>query len=141
MKPRPNRANRLSGFAGWLIHRRLVPRHHTPNFVRWVERFLDLAKVRPRQSWQDTLRVFLEDLSEGRLPDWQIRQAADAVGLYCGQFLRSEGASPEGSWPGDQPPRDQPPCAEPPGEPAAVFTEMERLLRLRHYSPRTQRIH
>ncbi len=139
MKPRPNRANRLSGYATWLVHRRLASRHHTPYFVRWVERFLGMVRTRPRESWQDTLRVFLEDLSDGGLPDWQIRQAADAVGLYCGQFLRSEEASREGARTGDQPPHDRPPCAEPPGEPAAAFTEMQRLLKLRHYSPRTQR--
>jgi len=30
--------------------------------------------------------VFLEDLGDGRYKPWQVRQAGDAVTLYCGQF-------------------------------------------------------
>ena len=75
-----------AGFADWLRRRRLAPEHRLPHFERWVVRFLRLARARPRESWQDTLRVFLEDLGQAGIPDWQIRQAADAVSLYCGQF-------------------------------------------------------
>jgi hypothetical protein len=81
--------NGQTDFARWLRRRRLAPDHRIPHFERWVERFLCFSKVRPVEAWQDTLRVFLEDLGEGEAPDWQICQAADAVSLYCGQFRRA----------------------------------------------------
>ncbi len=75
------------------------------------------------------MRVFLRNLEEGQTAAWQIRQAADAVNLYCGQY---------------RPPAKAPDPTEPSGTAApddagAVLLPMEDLLRLRHYSPRTQR--
>ena len=51
--------------------------------LRWFRR---LSQSRAPEDWHDPLRVFLKDLGEGQTPDWQIRQAADAVSLYCGKF-------------------------------------------------------
>jgi integron integrase len=78
--------------------------------------------------WRDTLRVFLEDLAEGQTPDWQIRQAADAVGLYCDQFQ-----------PPDVMPSTKSEQPNLPGGRQAALADMRRLLQLRHYSPRTER--
>ncbi|GAG10165.1 unnamed protein product [marine sediment metagenome] len=53
----------LGGFAARLRQRRMASDNQIPFFVRWIERFLRLSRA-----WQDTLRVFLEDLGEARLP-------------------------------------------------------------------------
>jgi hypothetical protein len=76
----------LEGFQESLRVRRLAPDYRLPYYARWVQRFLRLRASRPRETWRDTLTVFLEDLGEGHLEPWHLRQAADAVTLYCGQF-------------------------------------------------------
>ena len=74
----------LEAFERWVRARRLAPEQRLRFFVGWVERFLRLRAARKREDWQDTLSVFLEDLSQGQTRSWQLRQAADAVTLYCG---------------------------------------------------------
>jgi hypothetical protein len=76
----------LEGFQEWLRGRRLAPDFRVPYYARWVQRFLRLRASRPRETWRDTLTVFLEDLGEGQCEPWHLRQAADAVTLYCGQY-------------------------------------------------------
>ena len=115
-------------FGSWLAERRLVDERRIRYFVGWVERFLRLRAARPREAWQDTLRVFLEDLDEGQTQSWQLRQAADAVTLYCGQFCVQDVTAA---------------CAEDHNEvespePGEALKEMRRLMQLRHYSPRTE---
>jgi integron integrase len=131
---------RLNGFGDWLRTRRLAPDFKIPHFERWVERFLRMSKTRPREDWHDTLRAFIEDLSVAHMPDWQIRQAADAVSLYCGQFPgRAPGPAP-GSASGPMGAATHLATTGPAAfDPVATLAEMERLLRLRHYSPRTER--
>jgi hypothetical protein len=76
-----------NNLAAWLKERRLAADHRIPYFVRWVEGFRRFRATRPAESWGDTLRVFLGDLDDGQVPAWQIRQAADAVSLFFGQYL------------------------------------------------------
>jgi hypothetical protein len=120
--------------------------NRVPYFLKWVQRFLGMARARQGESWHDTLRVFLEDLEAGGTPDWQLRQAADAVSLYCGQFLGQDGGRSNSV--GDPPvPREDgskasdEPVADPaaPADPEALVNEVRRLLQLRHYSRRTVR--
>jgi len=161
--------NGLSGFGNWLWRRRMVPEQRIQHYEDWVGRFLRFRRARPAEAWHDTLRVFLEDLGEGQMDGWQIRQAAEAISLYCGQFLPSASthagrpalpgkASPLPSRPVEaaQIPSPRTPLAAsfPPGapspsparpapdsaaDPAVHLAEMQRVLRLRHYSHRTQR--
>ncbi|MCA9759374.1 MAG: phage integrase N-terminal SAM-like domain-containing protein [Candidatus Eisenbacteria bacterium] len=93
--------------------------------------------------------MFLHNLHEGDVPDWQIRQAADAVSLYLGQFAPGAGQDPSRSGfalsdtataspaitdpDGPSPEPDRPPDSE------SILRELDEILRLRHYSPRTQR--
>lgn len=173
----------LSGFSAWLLERRLATEQQAPILEQWLGRFLRYRQHRPAESWQDSLKTFLDDLDEGQLPAWRLRQAADAISLYFGQFRCSRlstsqplhatranfSSVPEGR-PGPPrspaaPGRDAPlnamqrvqasvsrsqqpssctnvrtePCAAQPMKPAVALAEMERLLRLRHYSPRTLR--
>ena len=204
----------LEEFAGWLRHRHMALEHQIPHLRRWVVRFLRLRASRPREVWQDTLKVFLDDLGKGNYKGWQVRQAADAVTLYCGRYCQREvtgtapvrhtsgrqvagtmgpdeeasggicaprkgrggkvraagqtgdrvrvggdgdagpGPGPGGrseSWDPIEPGRDRGdvPTAMA-GEPegagdqlthSQMLAEMRRLLRLRHYAPRTERVY
>ena len=88
----------LARFGKWLEERRLADRNEVSHYVRWVKRFVDLRRTRPREVWQDTLTVYVEDLGDGGYKPWQIRQGANAVTLFFGQFRGRSGtpASPEG---------------------------------------------
>lgn len=145
----------MDAFGQWLRDRRMAPEHRIPHFIRWVQRFQRLSRIRPREVWQDTLRVFLEDLDVGETPVWQIRQAAHAVTLYCGQFraatIRLSGDESGGSRTmgvhsttaapaaGRTDPDPHAASPSPPFDPPAALAEMQRILRVRHYSPRTER--
>jgi len=86
----------MEEFAAWLGDRGMATEYQAPHFRRWVQRFLRLRSSRPKEVWQDTLKVFLDDLDEGNCKGWQVRQAADAVTLYCGRFCEGKvtGAAP-----------------------------------------------
>ncbi len=119
----------LATFQDWVRERQLAPEHRIRFVVGWVERFLRLRATRPRENWQDTLRVFLDDLGDGKIESWQLRQAADAVTIYCGQFRE----------PADAKVSPFQYTAIESARPSQVLAEMKRLLELRHYSPRTHR--
>jgi len=155
----------LDRFSAWLMRRQLAGRLQRPHFVRWVRRFLRLARTRPHEAWTDTLTVFLEDLGAAHTPPWQVRQAAQAASLYCEQFRRLERdgrlAEAASSTADSHPPRGQhdhslpAPSAASPGpngldsasrtphvalfDAPAALAELSRILHLRHYSPRTYR--
>ena len=117
----------FEAYASWLREKRLAPDNQIRYFASWVQRFLRCRGTRPVESWQDTLRAFLQILEADGREDWQIQQAATAVSLYCGQFRRKNytGASPDGNIPSL-------------GH-AEMLAEMDRLLRLRHYAASTHR--
>ena len=158
-------ATELEAYEGWLRERRLASDHKVQFFVGWVERFLRLQSTRSAEAWQDTLRVFLEDLGEGRTQSWQLRQAADAVTLYCGQFCEREvtrmapvrhatgGSSKPTGTPDTGQSGEASEWGEASGEPDSageravaealdptqILAEMRQLMRLRHYASRTER--
>lgn len=121
------RARGRDGFIAWLKQRNLVSEKRIPFVVDWVERFMRLRSSRPRsERWKDTLELFLQDLSAGQAADFQLRQAAEAVTLYFGQYR------------GLQDPPVSPSAPTSPLTPRKALEEMSRLMRLRHYSPRTE---
>jgi hypothetical protein len=122
-------ATELEAYEEWLRAKRLTADHKVRFFVGWVERFRRLRTTRAKEAWQDTLRVFLEDLGEGRTSSWQLRQAADAVTLFCGQFREQEVAGVTTSEHATAETLDPP----------RILAEMRQLMRLRHYAVRTER--
>jgi hypothetical protein len=50
----------LEGLREWLRACRLAPDFRVPYYARWVQRFLRLRASRPRETWRDTLTVFLD---------------------------------------------------------------------------------
>ena len=126
-----DRGDPAEGFAAWLREKRLASERSLPYMVRWVQRFLRLRETRPAESWKDTLEVFLDNLGEGGTKAWLIRQAEEAVRLFCGQFRAADFSDPW--WSGS------PDDAGRTFEPTEVLRELERILRLRHYAPSTVR--
>ena len=118
----------IEGYEAWLRKRSLADERHAPFYVRWVRHFLQAQREGSDLSDADRLLEFSDVLGrDAGLEDWQRSQAIRAVDLYLKCF-RKEG--------GDA----QPMAAERGGEVAAEAVEKTRaLLRLRHYSYRTEK--
>jgi len=158
MHPTPRIHPRLQPYADWLRRKHLAGDSQIPYLLLSLERFLRFKQARPTETWQDSLRVFIEDLDNGMTSDWQLRQAADAVSLFYGQYMKTAGTPETATHTAVAPGTAQPPglavptgppgpgatdsddhSASAPFDPSRAFAEMKRLLTLRHYSPRTER--
>jgi len=111
-------------FSEWLSERKLAVSHRIRFYVQWVERFERFRKGH-REGWRDSLRLFVESLDAQDMEDWRVRQAAESVELYFGQFAPDEGGAGAIADPGGD------------NQGRTWLVELERILRLRHYSPRT----
>ena len=122
----------LDRFAEYLLKEKLVPEKNAPYFVRWVRRFLQTRIASPSNSLRDRVQEFLEGLQKGGMwEDWQVEQAERALRLYFHNF---QGA---GDW------HRRTTSANVISDEGlvlavAALTEMRRLLRLKHYSYRTE---
>jgi integrase-like protein len=121
------RVAQLTGFMEWLRDRNLASTKRIPHYARWVQNFLRYRGMRPREAWQDSLQAFVTELeADPRKLDWHIQQAGEAVSLYFAQFR--VGDATRVSREGDRRIVGH----------AETIAEMERLMQLRHYAPRTQ---
>ena len=116
-------------FEEWLRQHNLLPDSRIPYAIAWVERFLRLRTRLPRETWRDSLEAFLTDLGEGRVEDWQLRQAAEAITLCFAQYREQVVTQLS---PGEH-------GLVPPASKEDTLSHMQRILRLRHYSPRTEK--
>jgi len=96
-----------------------------------VDRFLAFQARMPATPWKTALDVYVEYLDRDGAPDWQSRQAGDAIVLYFTQFLsvaeeKSAARVVERSGAAAY-------------EPEAALREMRRLLGLEHYARSTTR--
>ncbi len=118
----------LGRFAEHLLRSRLVPVKHAPFYVKWVRRFLLQDQAHTGMSLEDRLTAFLDDLGP-QVADWQRDQAEKAVRLYCTNYLKAAGnlaiveLKPDASGSLCQ---------------AEVQAAVRKLIRLRHYSYRTE---
>lgn len=120
----------LQEYGEFLLRARLVREQAAPHCVWWVRRFL--ARDASDEPLADQARRFCDDLQrQGRVPDWQVRQAEQSLRMFFVNFLKrpdwqrqSSAASVGGA--------DQ-------VNPLAALEELRRRLRIRHYSYRTER--
>jgi integron integrase len=125
------RHNILPEFENFLISRQLVPEKNVPLYAIWVGKFLSFLDLNRNINEKSTLLIFIEQLkNQGNVKDWQLKQAEAAVKLYKEHFLGD--AVPGGKHEVDirtihLPNRDQ------------ALDKMRQLLRLKHYSYRTER--
>ena len=116
-------------FATYLRQRRLTPEAHIPFYVKWVQRFLaadlPLIATAPR----DKLQAFENLLAKNSaIPEWQVRQAVRAVELYLKVFTPAASTGPASSMEGEKAI----------SEAETVYAQMRDLIRVRHYSYRTE---
>jgi hypothetical protein len=128
----------LDDVAAYLKERHLLDDRHLPYYVRWLQRFLAGPGGDASLSAEDAHRAFLERLDRsGDVPEWQVRQAARAVELLQKHYIRyrvESAPAPVGS-PATE---GLPPVPTSPTTLDAGIAEVRRLVRLRHYSYRTE---
>ena len=102
----------FTSFKEEIIRKGLVPEKNLPYFMMWVKKYFE--------SCCKSEAEFSDFLSEQGREDWQIRQALDAVRLYR-EF--SGGLNGEERFYGNP------------------LQALERMLKVRHYSPRTVKVY
>jgi hypothetical protein len=115
----------LQPFMEFIKSRGVVPERNVPFYVSWVRRYLQTEMPGVIVDLTDKLQFFCEQLDrQGGVQDWQMDQARRAVELYERVYRKEPlpNAAPER------------PLAE--GETAGE--RMRDLIRLRHYSLRTE---
>lgn len=119
----------LQQFGEFLLRARLVKESAAPHCVRWVRRFLE--RPASNEPLADQAVRFAEDLERGgRVSDWQVRQAEQAVRMYFVNFLqRTDWHRGAASASIDEQRRV---------DPLAALEELRRRVRTRHYSHRTE---
>ncbi|MBI4689244.1 MAG: hypothetical protein HY754_03100 [Nitrospirae bacterium] len=114
-------------FQQYLINKKVVPENRVTYFAYWVSRYLRYAQKHAIDSTEfneQSAMTFIDELrADARIQDWQPRQADEALRLYYFHYL---GKTKCGT-----------------GAPVAhvtdVLAEMQRLIRLKHYSYSTER--
>ena len=120
----------LQPFGELLLRGRLVRENAAPHCVRWVRRFL--TRKASDEPLADQVRRFCEDLErKGRVQEWQVRQAAQALRMFFVNFLKRT----------DWHRRPASAVVDEHGgtNPLATLEELRRRITSRHYSSRTER--
>jgi integron integrase len=115
----------LEPFVAFMRSRGLPPERNIPYYASWVRRYLQSDTPGVIADITDKIRYFCEQLArkEG-VQDWQIEQAQRAIELYERVF-RKEGH-----------PNSAP--SQPLSDGETACGQMRELIRLRHYSLRTE---
>ncbi len=123
--------SRLEGFEGFLVERHLAQPDKAPFFTRWVRRFLQTVMPLSNLSDEDKIRHFRDQIQrDERFADWQVEQAAKAVELYLNLYLKTD------PLPDTEPETGAESKAK--DDMSAAIAQARELLRLRHYSYRTE---
>jgi len=136
-----NNRKKLTEFEEFLKGSCLVPPGKVRFYVYWVDRFLHYYQHRPSKQFNQIVASYLETMEmDSCFAAWQVKQAADAILLYGEKYLKSDkrfmvlaksdpielksNISNIGEnlhdWKG-------------------IFMRLHENMRLRHYSPRTEK--
>jgi integron integrase len=118
----------LQQFGEFLLRARLVRENAAPFCVRWVRRFL--ARPASDESLADQVRRFAEDLERAGCPEWQVRQAQDALRIYFVNFRQRTDWQHRGAGAVVD--------AQGRTDPLAALERLRQRIRTRHYSYRTE---
>lgn len=117
----------LQSFETFLRNRKLSPEHNIPYYASWVRRFLQAEPPATNLKDEDRIIRFNDQLErDNALEDWQVRQAIRAVQIYLNIFLKQAQAQANEKQ------------ASAPTDETELLVKMRNLIRLRHYSFRTE---
>jgi hypothetical protein len=136
-----NQRKNLAEFEDFIKRFRLVSPEKSRFYVYWVDKFLKYYQYRPSKPLEQTIASYLETMeTDSRFANWQVKQAADAILLYAEKYLKSDkrpvNLSTNGSVDSKRDVSNKvyniPSWKE-------IFDKLHESLRLRHYSPRTEK--
>jgi integron integrase len=119
----------LGNFGEYLLRSRVVQENYARYYVGWVRKFLKQVPSRPGVDVEDRISIFLDNLAPYVEP-WQLDQAGKAVRLYLANY-QTEKTAP-------QPTYEVGPDVSGRFRRKSVLEAAKRLIRLRHYSSRTE---
>ena len=119
----------LGRFGEFLLRSRIVAEKYARYYVGWVRKFLQQVPEKEGVTVEDRITIFL-DILRPQVEDWQLDQAEKAVRLYFSNYLNGAGVAQTVS---EIRPDDSGRFKK-----AEVLDAVRRLIRLRHYSPRTE---
>jgi len=77
----------LPEFQAFLRSRKLVPEKNIPYFASWARKFLYFCNNNSHLDNNKLVMEFMDSLQKNNnMPDWQIRQARQAVQVYLVNF-------------------------------------------------------
>ncbi|MEJ2696945.1 MAG: integron integrase [Candidatus Sulfobium sp.] len=120
----------LPEFQEFLVARNLAQKKHVSFLANWVSKFLVFRRGNEDEDINVTVARFLDMLRDkGDIEDWQVIQADSALRLYIHHFkggdimkVEGEAFTPKGSL----------------ADKTELLAEMRKLLRIKHYSYRTE---
>jgi integron integrase len=117
----------VARFGQHIVQAQIATEREAPCWLKWVRGFL--ARAVGSGGAEDALAEYLEQLSRSGLADWQVTQAERSVQYFLGSWRQGATApAPRARAAADGTISD-----------AEAIAAMRELMRLRHYSPRTER--
>ena len=108
-----------------------MPEKSVTFYAYWANRYLTFSKHLKNADAAEALRRFLEDLqSRENIADWQIQQAKEAIQLYTDHFHGGKRAGIAD---------DDPKTTLAPFDKDWVMVNMQKAIRVKHYSLSTKR--
>jgi integron integrase len=121
----------LPEFQAFLRSRKLVPEKNIPFFAFWASKFLYFCNKNNNLDNNKLLMEFMDSLQKDhKIPDWQIRQARQAVQLYVVNFKGKTTSDALSLSAGN---------IEKRSDVARIIEEMKQHIRLKHYSLSTEK--
>ena len=121
----------LTDFQAFLRSRKLVPEKNIPYFAFWASKFLYFCNKNNQLDNNNLVMEFMDSLQQNhKIPDWQIRQARQAVQVYLVNF-KGKTVSDALSLSVGSVAKDL--------DVSRIIEEMKRSIRLKHYSLSTER--
>jgi hypothetical protein len=121
----------LTDFQAFLRSRKLVPEKNIPYFAHWASRFLYFCNKNNELDNNKLVMEFMDSLQKDhKIPEWQIRQARQAVQVYLVNF-KGKTASDALYFPAGRVAKGS--------DVSRIIEEMKRSIRLKHYSLSTER--
>ena len=74
-------------FESFLNETKLCKKHHIKHYLRWVKDFLSHCDNKRENLDQSHINTYLKSL-ESYCEEWQIKQAAQAIQIYCINYLK-----------------------------------------------------
>jgi len=120
----------LPDFQEFLRAHKLVPDKNISYYAHWVSRFLHYSNKNKQLDTNKLVMEFVDSLQkDNNIPDWQIRQAQQAVQLYLVNFKGKTASAPIPGSTG---------AIAKSSDVSDIIKELKRIIRLKHYSYSTE---